>query len=255
MKKLLLITILVYIPVLSLKAQTELEKINEIKKSLNFVYAIGTSTVSIEEANANAKELLSLEINQWLQEIVKGDFSGYLAKAKNSVETINTRKGKLMRSFVYVRKTDILPYYNEETIMVVSKDSAVATLPMDSIKLGIPIRQASAERKDATNPKKSDLPLYVPLECEKEMIEISDLREINAYITRGIKNGKVTNYGKYDSSTQLFGKSYFFLIDKQGNVIARLCKNGSNVFNIATGESTTIGDFGKCGVIWFQIKE
>ena len=114
MRKTIVLFLLIIFVIPSLRAQTEQERINAIKKSLNFIYASATSTVSAKEATENAKELLSLEIDQWLKEVADSDFSGYVAKAKNKVEEIATQRGNLMRSFVFVKKTDILPYYKEE---------------------------------------------------------------------------------------------------------------------------------------------
>ena len=52
----------------SLCAQNEQQEINEIKSSLNFLYAMGTSKISGEDASTNAKDLLVMEIEQWLKE-------------------------------------------------------------------------------------------------------------------------------------------------------------------------------------------
>ena len=119
-----------------LYAQNEQQEINEIKRSLNFLYATGTSTNSAEEASANALELLSLEIEQWLMANVEGDFSGYVAKSKQNVAEIKTQRGRLSRAFVYVKKSDILPYNNEESVMVVNtQDDSNSSVPVDTVKL------------------------------------------------------------------------------------------------------------------------
>ena len=50
----------------ALFSQNEQQEINAIKSDLNYLYATGTSIASEEEALENAKDLLVLEIEQWL---------------------------------------------------------------------------------------------------------------------------------------------------------------------------------------------
>lgn len=247
-----------------LYAQNEQQEINEIKRSLNFLYATGTSTNSAEEASANALELLSLEIEQWLMANVEGDFSGYVAKSKQNVAEIKTQRGRLSRAFVYVKKSDILPYNNEESVMVVNtQDDSNSSVPVDTVKLvrsALDIQHLSPEAK--TNPEIALVtqqavlqPTFEVTSIEKEMLKVKNLSQINKYISDGSRVGKVTSYGKYDSTTSLFGKSYLFLFDKDGNVKAVLRKNGNDIINLLTGADDAIANYGRCGVVWFQCKE
>lgn len=267
MRKTIVLFLLIIFVIPSLRAQTEQERINAIKKSLNFIYASATSTVSAQEATENAKELLSLEIDQWLKEVSDSEFSGYVAKAKNKVEEIATQRGKLMRSFVFVKKTDILPYYKEETIMMVSKEDKPS---MDSLKLSAGLSEVqNAEALRSTYNKAQEtqtlqnpaqvtqqaVPIFVPSSAEREMLNVRNLSEINHYLSQGDRDGTITGYGKYDSTTSLVGKSYLYLINKEGNVIALLRKEGPSFINLSSGESVSINNYGRCGVIWFQIKE
>ena len=68
MMKTLTTTFCLFLFIGTIFAQNEQKVINAIKSSKNFLYATGTSTVSSEEASNNAKDLLALEIEQWLQE-------------------------------------------------------------------------------------------------------------------------------------------------------------------------------------------
>lgn len=253
MKKFLLTMAVLWAASVTLWAQTEQEKINNIKKSLNFIYATGTSTSNAQEATENAKELLTLEIDQWLKEVVEGeDYSGYVAKATSKVEEIKTQRGPLMRSFMYVKKTDILPYYKDESIMMVTKDGnpSVDTVVIDNSK-----EVSESSLREVESVTRQAVPVFIPTAAEREMLAIRTLREINSYISKGSQSGKVTGYGKYEENTKLFGKSYLYLINKEGNVVAVLRKTGSTLVNLSSGANVAIGDYGRCGVIWFQINE
>lgn len=264
MKRILLLLTALTVTYSCLHAQNEQQEINEIKRSLNFIYATGTSTNSAEEASANARELLSLEIEQWLNDYVEGDFSGYIAKSKQNVAEIKTRRGKLARAFVYVRKSDILPYNNEESVMVVNTLEQEGTpVSVDTVTLARPgLDMSQVLSGQQTNPEIAQVtqqalsqPTFEVTANEKDMLAVRNLSQINRYIADGSKVGRVTSYGKYDSTTRLFGKSYLFIFDKNGNVMAVLRKNGQDLINLSTGADEVIANYGRCGIVWCQCKE
>lgn len=95
----------------------QMAEINKIKKDPSYLYVTGTSMKSEEESSQNAQIMLASEIEGWLKENAKGDLTGYTAKAKQCIGFIQTKIGSLHRTFAYVKKTDILPYYNDEVII------------------------------------------------------------------------------------------------------------------------------------------
>lgn len=232
----------------SASAQNEQEKINEIKKNLGFIYATGTSMNSAEEASQMAKDLLADAIGQWLKDVVEGDFSGYVAKAKINVSEIATQRGQLMRSFVYVRKTDILPLDKDESVMMVTKEVPVK---VDTVV----VRSANTTAQHKEHIAQQTLPVFTPTTAEREILAVGTFREINQYLVRGSESGRVSAYGKYESGTRLMGKSYLFLFNNEGTVLAVLRKSGDSMINLSTGLTSAISDYGRCGVIWFQINE
>lgn len=248
-----------------LSAQNEQKEINEIKRNLDFLYATGTSTKSAEEARENALDLLTLEIEQWLKENGKTDYSGYIAKSKQNTAEIKTQRGSLNRAFVYVKKSDILPYSSEEAVMVVGSrkeektahpadtTSVVVTIPVAPVSSQEVVPQQSAEIESVTQQALLQ-PTFEPSAAEKKMLLVRDLSEINKYIADGSKDGTVGSYGKYDASTRLFGMSYFYVFDRD-KVLAVLRKSGDSLINLSTGSEDTIANYGRCGVVWFQLKE
>lgn len=231
MRKLLIILLLCGLSPYIL-AQNEQMRINEVKKNLDYIYATGTSMNSAEEAGDNARELLALEIDMWLKENGKNDYAGYIAKAIREVSEIKTQRGKLIQVFVYVKKDDILSYKKDEEIIAVTlmDDSSTPTnyFPSPSFKL----KQA-----------------------EKDILSVENLSMINKYLADGVREGRVTAYGKYDGEVAMESVVYLFLIDKDGDVKAVLKKDGNYMVNLITGREDAISNYGKCGVIWFQVKE
>lgn len=253
--------------ILSVNAQDEQKKINEIKKNLDFIYATGTSTKDAEDARANARELLSLEIEQWLKDNVEGDFAGYIAKSQSNISEIETRRGNLIRAFVYVNKADILPYYKSESLIVVNtqddNSSPVTVDTLNIVQQQTPVQsQQVVQQNDAPEHEIAEVtqqaalnPIFVPSASEREMLKVKNLSGINKYISDGSKTGNVTAYGKYDANTKLFSKSYLFVFDKEGLVLAVLRKAGEIIINISTGNTDAVSNYGRCGVVWFQQKE
>lgn len=240
----------------SLFAQNEQERINNIKKSLDFIYATGTSLNSTEEASSNAKELLSLEIEQWLKENAKGSHTGYVAKAANNMSEIETKRGNLYRTFVYVKKSDILSFGTEDEILMVTIANDSVSKTMDTLPIlnsnTTTQRDAPPTRVNSTTTSSGQITIT---SAEKELLVIRNLTEINAFIAKGSKDGTIRAYGKYDNNTRLFSITYFFLINKDGNVIAYLKKDGNIVINLGSGKEDSIENHGRCGVIWFQFAE
>lgn len=96
------------------------EEINKIKKSADYLSATGNSMKSEEDARSVAYTLLEQNIIYWLKEDQKcADVQGYVAKSKQKFEAIPTRRGKLYRVFLYVKKQDILPIGQEDSLMQV----------------------------------------------------------------------------------------------------------------------------------------
>lgn len=233
MNKIILILFTCLVMYHNVQAQDNQKEINEIKMQPDkYLYAMGRSQKSAEDAYEIAKGQLAYEIETWLNETVGDNYSQYACKPKNNVSEITSKqRGKIMSSFLYVAKTDILVVKEGETMIMIPSS--------------IPVKQASIPVEQA----------FAPTAYEQEMLEISNLDAINGYIFNGVENGKVSEYGKYDGNTKHSEKSYFFLIDKNGKVVAVLRQNESSIIDLSNGDIVTISDYGSCGVIWFQINE
>ena len=226
MNKIILILFTCLVMYHNVQAQDKQKEINEIKMQPDkYLYAMGRSQKSAEDAYEIAKGQLAYEIETWLNETVGDNYSQYACKPKNNVSEITSKqRGKIMSSFLYVAKADILVVKEGETMIMIPSS--------------IPVRQT-----------------FIPTAYEQEMLKISNLDAINDYLFNGAEDGKVSRYGKYDGNTKLSEKTYFFLIDKNGDVVAVLRQNESSIIDLSNGDIVTISDYGRCGVIWFQINE
>ena len=95
------------------------QSINEIKRQSDiYLYAESTSQ-TWEEALDNAKYLLGVEIETWAKTIDPKPADGYIAEAQNHILNLKSMRGDRFRAFVYVKKSDIVPYESAAQLVVV----------------------------------------------------------------------------------------------------------------------------------------
>lgn len=128
----LFVFILACLPLMGIMADNNEDvkkKLNNIKKSSLYLYGEATAETE-EEARELAEEILYDEINSWAAGKKKLQNSANFAV--NNTQTlwsiISLPRGNMFRSFIYVKKSDIIPVENSEVISntnVYSEDSDV----------------------------------------------------------------------------------------------------------------------------------
>ena len=198
-------------------------EINKIKRSRDYLTVTGTSMASAEEASENAKMLIDVEIEQWLQENAEGDIAGYVAKSKENLAVIETKRGSLFRAFIYVKKKDILPYYEDETVMAELPNPIVTDTPIivDTMKVEEittpPVEENIVEVKSGENlvstvdylppvEKPVEEVIVASLESasggvsnmeeEKSMLKTYSVSSISKYLGKLKQADKLAEYGK-----------------------------------------------------------
>ena len=216
-------------------AQGSLQEINDIKKSKRYVYAMAASSQSKEDATQRAKDLLLLEVEQWLKEEKTEDFAGYVVKVKNNTAQIETQRGKLFRVFVYVAKKDILPYAQNEEV--------------ETVKM-----EASLPDTASVKPEQSAAPKVTLTATEEQMLKIDSFEALTSYIKENRANGKITDYGKYATMPK-DADVYVFVYNPQGGISARIKRFGAESLNLSTLQKDDVANYKGCGAIWVKIKE
>ena len=93
------------------------KKINSIKKNSSYLYAEVTAATA-DEARSLAEEILYAEINEWAAGLKKlRNSPGLAVNNKQALwTTMSLPRGNMVRSFIYVKKSDILPVANSEVM-------------------------------------------------------------------------------------------------------------------------------------------
>lgn len=259
-------------------------EINKIKRSRDYLTVTGTSMVSAEEASENAKMLIDVEIEQWLQENAEGDIAGYIAKSKENLAVIETKRGSLFRAFIYVKKKDILPYYENETVMAELPEPLVleTSVNVDTIKAEenvIPLVEENVVKVESEEGLVSTVEYLPPVEkpveevivaplesaCggvsnmeeEKFILKVYSVSSVSKYLGRLKQADKLAEYGK-EIAWPDNGVVYFFFAD-YNNVVRGYIKITDGIaFNLTNGEEIELADYltkYETGTyIWFTLK-
>ena len=259
-------------------------EINKIKRSRDYLTVTGTSMVSAEEASENAKMLIDVEIEQWLQENAEGDIAGYVAKSKENLAVIETKRGSLFRAFIYVKKKDILPYYEDETVMAELPNPIVTDTPIivDTMKVEEittpPVEENIVEVKSEAGlvPTVEYLPpvekpveevIVAPLESaiggvsnveeENSMLKVYSVSSVSKYLGKLKQADKLAEYGK-EVVWPDNGVVYFFFADYNNVVRGYIKITDGTAFNLANGKQVELADYlakYETGTyIWFTLK-
>lgn len=259
-------------------------EINKIKRSRDYLTVTGTSMFSAEEASENARILIDVEIEQWLQENAEGDIAGYVAKSKENLAVIETKHGSLFRAFIYVKKKDILPYYENETVMAELPNPIVADTPIvvDTVKVEEittpPVEKNIVEVKseeklvstvDYLPPVEKPVEKFIvaPLESasggisnteeEKSILKVYSVSSVSKYLGKLKQADKLAEYGK-EIAWPDNGVVYFFFADYNNVVRGYIKMTDGTAFNLANEEQVELADYltkYETGTyIWFTLK-
>lgn len=232
--------------------------INKIKKSRNYITAQAASSVSLDDASEIARTTLNLEIEQWLKERGENDIAGYVAKSKENISVINTRRGSIFRSFVYVRKKEILPYYQDEDVVMDSATTAsiVSAQPVPEPQQNVDTLKTSVAVTETPDIVINIAPTFVITEAEKEMLDVRTFDGLETYLKSKMSAGKLDkdNMGKY-ATMPSHTSCHVFIYNRQGEIPACLRVTQDDIRNLRTGEKDAIQNYSGCGAMWFILNK
>ena len=259
-------------------------EINKIKRNRDYLTVTGTSMFSAEEASENARMLIDVEIEQWLKENAEGDIAGYVAKSKENLAVIETKRGSLFRAFIYVKKKDILPYYEDETVMAELPNPIVTDTPIivDTVKVEEtttpPVEENIVEVKSEEGlvstveylppvEKPVEEVIVAPLESasggvsnmeeENSMLKVYSISSVSKYLGKLKQADKLAEYGK-EVAWPGNGVVYFFFADYNNVVRGYIRMTDGIPFNLTNGEQVELADYltkYETGTyIWFTLK-
>lgn len=203
------------------------KEINEVKRSNSYIYAEATAS-SMEEAKAVAEEILYAEINEWAASRRKFKEKGNFVvnKTNDRWTEYNLPRGNMFRSFIFVKKKDIISVDDSEV---------VGGLSSDIVKI---------------SPAKTE-PVYP--DAVMQVYHCTKYSELVETVTRLKTAGFITHYARYASLSK--PEIYYLAIyDRRGTIISVLTNDNPRI-NVETGKEDSVVNYKGCGAIGFIISD
>ena len=274
-KKYLLIalTLAVGLPSLAQQQQNaeEKKKINQIKKSNQYLYAEVT-TEDKQKSIELADEALDVEINKYVANEKKfRNATQYVARnTSSSWERITLKRGTNMyRAFVYVKKSDIFPADN------VRSAKNPQTAKVDNITFNSPGGTVEAER--ATKPaqaSKAETAKIEPAKAQptapktasttaasttnydkvvKRLLSLKKHTDLPKTVIQLKKDGLVSEYDTYRKLAD--PSEYILVIYNTGGDIEAVLSEGVNRKNLKTGQADGVENYHGRGAFGVKVKK
>ena len=235
------------------------KQINQIKLSGDYLCAESTNA-KWQQAYDDACTLLSVNVEEWAktQEGLK-NVEGLVLCAKNHMLHIQSQRGELYRAFVYVRKTDMMPYTDASTLVVVPMQQQTQTAVAQGPQNSAPVVPPILTQTDTTGTAIVSLPVpEVQAEAVaqrspfvNDMLEVRNMADIRQYMSA--HNIGADRYGKLASLAAVSGEVYMFIYTRQNTIAACLLrKSDGSYVNLRTNTSDDINNYKGCGAIWFR---
>lgn len=203
-------------------------EINKVKLDGSYIWAEGTSRKNEKDALSNALAVLNFEVQNWLKTLDQKEVTGVVMPTNDQCMKIDTQRGSLYRTFVYVAKDQIMPLQKNEKVVVVEK------------------AQPKPAKKGSKEELKSEYePIYEPSPFEQKLLTVKKSNEMATFI----KQNGIKRHGKYKERPEQ-GKYYLFVYNKQGEIPTCLMFADGILTNVATGKEDSFDNYKGCGAHW-----
>ena len=253
---------------------TPQQQINAIKMDMDTYLFAESTTESWESALENAKFLLNIEIENFIKSLgLKDSVVGFVARASNKMMQLQSMRGSRYRAFIYVKKSEIVPYLAGEEVMNVSTDAHSKITPFDPVKAAeeaaekaaaekaaaekAAAEQAAAEQARLDSIKAAEeaarLEAAKLTDLERDMLAVTAGADIQAFV-KGLSNANaIVAFGKFSDMPENMD-CLLFVYNRDKEIVAYLRKTGNTYFNLQTKQPDSITNYKGCGAIWFQPK-
>ena len=250
---------------------TPQQQINAIKMDMDTYLFAESTTESWESALQNAKFLLNIEIENFIKSLgLKDSVVGFVARASNKMMQLQSMRGSRYRAFIYVKKSEIVPYLAGEEVMNVPTDAHSQITPFDPVKAAAEkaaaekaaaeqaaAEQAAAEQARLDSIKAAEeaarLEAAKLTDMERDMLAVTAGADIGTFVKELSNNNAILAYGKFKDMPENTD-CLLFVYNRDKEIVAYLRKTGNTYFNLQTKQTDSITNYKGCGAIWFQPK-
>ena len=245
---------------------TPQQQINAIKMDMDTYLFAESTTESWESALENAKFLLNIEIENFIKSLgLKDSVVGFVARASNKMMQLQSMRGSRYRAFIYVKKSEIVPYLAGEEVMNVPTDAHSQITHFDPVKAAAEkaaAEKAAAEKAAAEQARLDSIKAAEEAarleaakltDMERDMLAVTAGADIGAFVMGLSNNNAIQAYGKFRDMPENVD-CLLFVYNRDKEIVAYLRKTGNTYFNLQTKQTDSITNYKGCGAIWFQPK-
>ena len=200
------------------------KNINNIKKSNLYIYSEVTAP-TLEDAKDLAQEALYEKINEWVAAKKKMQNSkNIVINNKNEIYSeVSMPRGNMYRSFLYVKKSDIIAADNTEVI----ENNSTMVKKVAEVKKTLP-------------------------EVVATLSECTEYNDLATKIKQFKATGKIESYARFASLDK--PEEYYLAIYNTAGKVLAVLSPGTTRKNVKTGEIDNVTNYSGCGAIGFKIK-
>lgn len=234
----------------TLHAQTKDEmkkQIALVKKSKLYLYGEATAETE-QDAKDLAEEILNYEINKWAatQKKLQGTTNFVLNNKQEFYTTMSLPRGNMFRSFMYVKKSDIM---NGDKATIISNGAS-----SEKMKAKVEeIEESSVMESSGPAITLDEAPAAEIPSLAKELAGITKYTDLATKVMEYKKSGKIKTYNYYaklDNPTL-----YYLALYNQDGVVEAVLTPGKPRKNVNTGQEDTTNNYPGCGAIGFMFDE
>lgn len=280
----MLMVLLLLLPMATAQADKgNLEKINKIKKNHSYVYGEATMTEKPAALQA-AMDILEANILEWVTERSKADVEKIVATdIRHLVDTIFLRRVNMVRAFVYVKKSKLIPVFSKSGLAIIdpsanndNEESIGETRVIDSSSAPFkgnteshavnPDEKPQVEQKDNLaadehniTQNKSVEKNVSPQNSDSKTKALQKIQSVRSFfdlesVMKPLKQqGIIADYGKY-STLKNPEEAYLIIYDPAGNIRAVLDPGTDTRRNLKTNADDSLKNYRGCGAIWFKFR-
>ena len=266
MRKAITLVLLIGVATCACALDRKQAKINNIKKSKEYLYSDITMSTR-EAAISQAFNQLQQEILAWASDRTEKNIETVSLRDINQlVDTLQLQRVNMYRVFAYVKKTKLVPMFNEwDLVLLDNLDSDDGIINEEDELPEASENKSNVKKQEEVHPEdslanKDVLQLLRSnflgkkggvIEQIKKARNFFDLKQIMEPLK---ERGDITAYGKY-ATAEKPEDCYLIVYDPAGNIKALLGKGEQERPNLKTGKDDSLKNYSGCGAIWFTLNE
>lgn len=243
----MVLTMMIAIPVLC--QESDAKKINKIKRNSQYLYAEATMK-NPQEAYNTALELLNNYIDEYVQSKKKFKSSDniIIKDIESKSEKIQMQRGEMVRVFVYVKKTDIIPAENSSMRANAGKKED------DFDKLKSEIVPISSDGQTLEGDESLRLQVVWQQEMIDNILACNTLIEAKALLNRQKSEYKVKKIGTM-SNCRNKSECFWVMGNESGELITVLGPGADTRTNFKTLQLDSLDNYTEGSGIWFTMSK